>query len=132
MRNWVSERPTCPLGAVAASPHPYAQVGCPRRPSIELMASGRLAVVPSMGTKAGGAQYRLGLLASRQLVTQDLNVPSQKSLHSLTLSQSPTQPFEPRMEEAERRNDAGSTVFLLGPGGPHDGILLGPSTDVHL
>lgn len=52
----------------------------------------QVAAMPSMGTKAGGTQCRLELLASRQLVTQDLSVPSQSSLHSLALSGSPTQP----------------------------------------
>lgn len=73
--------------------------------------------MPSMGTKAGGTQCRLELLASRQLVTQDLSVPSQLSLHSLALSGSPTQPVEPRMKGADRRNGAGSRVLPLGSGG---------------
>jgi hypothetical protein len=88
--------------------------------------------MPSMGTKAAGTQSRLELLVSKQQVTQDLNVPSQKLLHSQALSGSPTQPFEPRTKKVERRNSAGIRVSLLGPGGPHDGILLGPPTGVHL
>lgn len=127
-------RKACRPGAVAASPHLYAPGRLSKEAEYRTHGRGEAGSDAADGYQAGGTQYRSEMLASRQQVTQDLgdlNVPSQKLIHSLALSGSPTQPFEPEMKAAERRDGAGSRVFLLGAGGPHDGILFGPSSGVH-
>lgn len=112
-----SQSPVCLPGTVAASLHPYAPGRLSKEAKSGAHTCRQVAAMPSMGTKAGGTQCRLELLASRQLVTQDLSVPSQLSLHSLALSGSPIQPVEPRMKGVDRRNGAGSRVLPLGSGG---------------
>lgn len=76
-----------------------APLGFSRRPRIELSALGSLAVMPEWVLGQAGNSIGLGH-SIRLLATQDLSVPSQKLPHSLLLSGSPTQPFEPSMKKA--------------------------------